>query len=112
MTPDELSYPGLANWEWCSSIIIKCGLLANLLCYICDKIVMHGISSCCQVGNPSHEQACNQTEQTEQTLRSGSARWLACSVRLARWPILAARARFGLAKQPNWLLALGSAESN
>ena len=56
---------------------------------------------------PSHSQACNQTEQTEQTLRSGSARWLACSVRLARWPILAARARFGSAKQPNRLLALG-----
>src|SRR4051794_40787589 len=30
-------------------------------------------------------QGCNQTEQTERRVRSGSARWLACSVRLARW---------------------------
>src|SRR5437763_13354915 len=58
------------------------------------------------------DQACNQTEQTEQRVCLGSARWLACSVRLARWPILAAQARLGSAKQPNRLLRLGLAKPN
>ena len=52
-------------------------------------------------------QACNQTEQTEQRVRLGSARWLACSVQLARWPILAAQAQLGSAKQLIGLLGLG-----
>src|SRR5205823_8510536 len=58
------------------------------------------------------KQAWNQTEQTEQRVRSGSARWLACSVRLARWRDPVARARLGSAEQPNRLLGLGSAEPN
>src|SRR3989440_11692679 len=60
-----------------------------------------------------HKQAWNQTEQTERRVRSGSARWLACSVRLARWPILAAQAQLSSA-EPNRaarLLALGRAYS-
>src|SRR5437763_17158432 len=58
------------------------------------------------------DQACNQTEQTEQRVCLGSARWLACSVRLARWPILAAQARLGSAEQPTRLLRLGLAKPN
>src|SRR2546423_9761864 len=56
-----------------------------------------------------YRQAWNQTEQTEQTLRSGSARWLACSVRLARWRDPVARARLGSAVRPHRLLGLGPA---
>ena len=42
-----------------------------------------------------YDQGCNQTEQTERRVRSGSARWLACSVRLAQWHDPVARARLG-----------------
>ena len=41
------------------------------------------------------EQAWNQTEQTERRVHSGLARWLACSVRLARWRDPVAQARLG-----------------
>src|SRR5437762_9695899 len=63
-------------------------------------------------GGKAYAQAWNQTEQTERRVRSGSARWLACSVRLAQWRDPVARARLGSAEQPNRLLGLGSAEPN
>src|SRR5438045_1554074 len=62
--------------------------------------ISQGCASSCQ-------QAWNQTEQTERRVRSGSARWLACSVRLARWHDPIARARLGSAEQPIGLLGLG-----
>src|SRR5437868_6590390 len=63
-------------------------------------------------GGKAYAQAWNQTKQTERRVRSGSARWLACSVRLARWHDPVARAQLGSAEQPNRLLRLGSAEPN
>src|SRR5438270_1550713 len=62
----------------------------------------------------SYGQAWNQTEQTEQRVRSGSAQWLACLVRLARWRVFVCDTEQpnrveGLLGSARWLCMLSSA---